>query len=83
MKMKTLLPLAAGLLAGAAVSDRPGARREDDHRKNCSAATSASVGGDGSKIYAARFARVKTLPQLGAQGELCSTQLKTGWFPED
>jgi hypothetical protein len=41
------------------------------------------VGGDGSKIYLRDSRRVKTLPQLGAQVSFCSSQLKTGWFPED
>jgi hypothetical protein len=83
MKMKTLIPLAAGLLAGAAWAGDPALGEKMVTEKNCAACHQRLVGGDGSKIYLRDSRRVKTLPQLGAQVSFCSSQLKTGWFPED
>ncbi len=51
MKMKTLLPLAVGLLAGAAWASDPALGEKMVTEKNCSACHQRLVGGDGSKIY--------------------------------
>ena len=48
MKMKTLLPLAVGLLAGAAWASDPALGEKMVTEKNCSACHQRLVGGDGS-----------------------------------
>lgn len=84
MKVMHILLLAAGFTVSpvAGAGDKA-AGEKLVQEKQCSACHQRLVGGDGSQIYLRSDRRVTTLPKLHAQVTFCSTQLKTGWFPED
>lgn len=84
MTAMRFLTLTAGLaVAAGAWAGNPAAGEKLVADKNCAACHQRLIGGDGSKLYLRGDRKVKTLPQLHAQVSFCSTQLKTGWFPED
>ena len=83
MNAKTLILLAATLAGGAAWAGDPAVGEKLATAKNCAACHQRLVGGDGSKLYTRADRKVKTLAQLASQVHFCSTQFKTGWFPED
>ncbi|HMV62182.1 MAG TPA: cytochrome c [Zoogloea sp.] len=41
------------------------------------------IGGDGSALYTRPDRKVTSRDKLTAQVSFCSSQLKTGWFPEE
>ena len=84
MNATQILMLAAGLtVAAGAWAGSPAAGEKLVTEKNCAACHQRLIGGDGSKLYLRSDRKVKSLSQLHAQVSFCSSQLKTGWFPED
>ena len=84
MNATQILMLAAGLtVAAGAWAGSPAAGEKLVTEKNCAACHQRLIGGDGSKLYLRSDRKVKSLSQLHAQVSFCSSQLKTGWCPED
>ena len=50
---------------------------------HCDRCHSERVGGDGSRMYTRPERKVKNPRQLLTQVGVCSSQLNTGWFPEE
>lgn len=53
------------------------------HAQKCIACHAQSFGGDGSGIYLRPGRLVHDRTALGQRVSMCSTMVKTGWFPEE
>ncbi len=78
-----LLAGLSGLLVGSARAGDVAAGEKLVADKDCAACHQRLIGGDGSRLYTRPDRKVTSLAKLAAQVSFCSTQLKTGWFPED
>lgn len=83
MHSKTIFLLAGVLVAGLARAGDPAVGEKMVTEHACAACHQRLVGGDGSTLYTRSDRKVTSKAKLGAQVSFCSTQIKTGWFPED
>lgn len=84
MQMKTVVLMAGVLLSGVVLAGGDPATGEKMVKEHaCASCHQRLVGGDGSALYTRSDRKVTSKEKLAAQVSFCSTQLKTGWFPED
>lgn len=84
MQVKTVVLMAGVLLSGAALAGGDPATGEKMVKEHaCAGCHQRLIGGDGSALYTRSERKVTSKEKLTAQVSFCSTQLKTGWFPED
>ena len=84
MRLRTCLVMAGALLSGAALAGGDPATGEKMVKEHaCASCHQRLIGGDGSALYTRADRKVTSKDKLVAQVSFCSTQLKTGWFPED
>lgn len=78
-----LLCAVAALGASLAQAADPAQGEKLARERQCAACHQRLVGGDGSTLYTRPDRKVTSRAKLAAQVSFCSTQLKTGWFPEE
>jgi nitrate/TMAO reductase-like tetraheme cytochrome c subunit len=83
MTVKNLFVLVACLIGSTSWAGDPAVGEKMVTEKDCAGCHQRLIGGDGSKLYTRSDHKVKNKGQLAAQVSYCSSQLKTGWFPED